>query len=109
MYSCWGDKARSRAVAKKMVLRSWQSSFSLLFPWLSFLEIQSLIDICDGNLYIDTIDLNNLPRTIMTILPGSKILIVTLPYFYIGRKLTHQHYFLHRWNSLIGFELHATI
>src|SRR5205085_5368965 len=109
MYSCWGDKARSRAVAKKMVLRSWQSSFSLSFPWLSFLEIQSLIDICDINLYIDAVDLNHLPRTIMTIVPGSNILIVTLPYFYIWRKLTHQHYFLHSWTSLVGFELHAAI
>src|SRR6266699_4744896 len=85
------------------------SSISLSFCWISSLEIQSLIDICDVNLYIDTVDLNNFPRTIMTIVPGSNILIVSLPYFYIWRKLTHQHYFLHGWTSLVGFELHATI
>src|SRR6266566_7144955 len=85
------------------------SSISLSFCWLSFLEIQSLIDICDVNLYIDAVDLNNFPGTIMTIVLGSNILIVTLPYFYIWRKLTHQHYFLYCWTSLVGFELHATI
>src|SRR6266571_3923546 len=84
-------------------------AFSLCFPWLSFLKIKSLVDICDVNLYIDAVDLNNFPGTIMTIVPGSNILIVTLPYFYIWRKLTHQHYFLHGWTSLVGFELHATI
>src|SRR6266480_7037535 len=84
-------------------------SIVLSLPWLSFLEIQSLVDICDVNLYIDAVDLNNFPRTIMTIVPCSNILIVTLPYFYIWRKLTHQHYFLYGWTSLVGFELHATI
>src|SRR6266704_1763876 len=85
------------------------SSISLSFCWLSSLEIQSLIDICDVNLYIDAVDLNNFPRTIMTIVPCSNILIVTLPYFYIWRNLTHQHYFLHSLTSLAGFGLHATI
>jgi hypothetical protein len=84
-------------------------SISLLFPWFSFREIKSLIDIYDVNLHIDALDLNDLPWTIMTIMPGSNILIVTLPYFHIWRKLTHQHYFLHGWASLVGFELHATI
>src|SRR5437762_14201319 len=84
-------------------------SIVLSFPWLSFLKIQSLIDICDVNLYIDAVDLNKFPRTIMTIVPGSNILIATLPYFYIWRKLTHQHYFLHGWTSLVDFEPHTTI
>jgi len=68
-----------------------------------------LIEICDVNLYVNAIDLNNLSRTIMTIVPGSSMLTVALPYFYIVCKLAQQHYFLYGWASLVDFELYATI
>src|SRR5260370_12815869 len=82
---------------------------TLLFSWLGFREIQSLIHVCDVNLHINAVDLNHLPRTIMTIGPSSNILIVTLPYFHILRKLTHKHDFLHSWTSLVRLELPTTI